>query len=216
MAFGKPAASAAPAAAATPAAAVASAEAAPAAAPVEPIPPTPAAVVEERMAEPAADSGGSFSLADLLDLDVSDIEEVRFVDFPVAIFDFEITGADVFEEDKDEGKRFRAEFTLLVLDCLAVIAPAIPGEDLPTRESLLGKVHTEKYYVNSWDTEADVLKAIGRIRAFVTDVGLDSRGKLGPMVRNTKGHKFRAQTTKQRDKNDATRWYTRLKLTAPK
>lgn len=158
------------------------------------------------MAEETDGLDEGFSLADLADIDVSDIEEIRFIDLPAGVYDWEVTEADLHEEEKDGERRFRIEFQIKVLEVFAVLEPNVD------KESLLGKQHTERFYIKPKESEEEVKKSIGRVRAFVADIGCDNKGKLGDIVRNTKGHTFKAPTVKQTDKNDKSRQYTRLKL----
>lgn len=152
------------------------------------------------------DAGAGFSLADLADIDVSDIEEIRYVQIPAGVYDFEVTKADLAEDEKDGERRFKAEIELKVLEVHAVLEPNVD------KESLVGKLHTERLFIKPAEEEVKVKEAIGRIRAFVTDIGMDSSGKLGEIVRNCKGHTFKAQGVKQKDRQDPTREYFRLKL----
>ena len=149
---------------------------------------------------------GGLSLADLADIDVSNIEEVRFSTLPLGVFGFEVQEAELSEHEKDGERRFKAVFPCKVIEVKTVLEANVD------KESLNGKLHTEQFFINPQDSEEDVQKSIGRIRAFVTDIGMDSRGKLGDIVRNTKGHVFTAKTAKQKDKNDKSIEYTRLKL----
>lgn len=151
-----------------------------------------------------------FSLADFADIDVSGIEEVRFVQLPAGVYEWEIINADLAEDEKDGERRFKAEVELKILEVKAVLEPNVD------KESLIGKTHTERMFVKPADPEEDVKKAIGRIRAFVTDVGMDSSGKLGDIVRNLKGHTFSCKVVKQKDKTDKSIEYARLKLDPPK
>jgi hypothetical protein len=155
-------------------------------------------------------SGAGFSLADLADIDVTDIEEVRFVDLPAGVYDWEIVEGKMLEDDKDGVRRFKIEFELKVLEAVAVLEAGID------KDTLVNKIHTERFFIDPSKDEADVKKAIGRVRAFVTDTGGDSRGKLGPIVRDSKGRTFRCPVVKQKDKDDPTRSYARLKLTPRK
>lgn len=150
------------------------------------------------------DSG--FSLAELADLDVSDIEEVRYVAIPQGSYDFEIVNADFMEDTKDGETRFKAEVELKIIEAKAILEPGHNPDDF------VGKAHTERFFIKPADEQEKVLAAIGRIRAFVTDVGMDSKGKLGDIVRNLKGHTFSAKIVNQRNKDDPSNPYKRLKL----
>ena len=120
------------------------------------------------MTDATEDLNESFSLADLADLDVSDIEEVRFVSLPAGIYDFEVTNADFHEDTKDGETRFKIEFALKIIEVKSIM------ESGKNPEEFVGKEHTERFFVKPTDEQEKVLKAIGRVRAFITDMGGDS------------------------------------------
>jgi hypothetical protein len=147
-----------------------------------------------------------FSLADLADVDVSGIEEVRFSSLPAGVYGFEVIESDLHEDEKDGNRRFYAKFDMRVVEVKAVIDPNAD------KESIVGKNHGERFFVDPSKTEEEVKAAIGRIRAFITDIGMDSSGKLGDIVRNAKGHVFTGKIVKQKDKDDKSVEYARLRL----
>ena len=148
-----------------------------------------------------------FSLADLADIDVSDIEEVRFENLPPGVYEFEVTSAELSEKlNRDQEKRFLASFEFKIMAVKSVLKSGID------KEGLVGKVHKEQLYINPADTPEDVKKAIGRIRAFVADLGCNSEGKLGDIVTNTKGTSFTSKIVEQKDKSDSSIIYARLRL----
>lgn len=151
-----------------------------------------------------------FSLADFADLDISGIEEVRFEQLPAGAFEFEVTEAGTVEDDKDGERRFKTEITLKILECIAVTERGVD------KESLAGKLHTERFFVKPGDPQEEVLKQIGRIRAFVTDMGAESAGKLGEVLANLKGHTFKGKIVKRPDRIDKSISYARLQLDAKK
>lgn len=152
-----------------------------------------------------ADEDTGFSLADIADLDVSDIAEVRFEQIPAGVYGWEVTEADLTEDEKDGERRFGAIFTLKILEVKTVIEQGVD------KESLVGKTHTERFFVKPNEPQEDVQKAIGRIRAFIADVGGNNAGKLGEIVRGLKGHTFVSKGIKQKDRQDKTVEYFRLK-----
>lgn len=159
------------------------------------------------MVDTTNDLDSGFSLADLANIDVSDIEEVRFVDIPAGIFDWEVTQTDLTEDTKDGERRFKVEFALKIIEVKSILEP---GKD---PEQFVNKPHTERFMIYPGKTEEEVKKAIGRVRAFVTDIGLDSAGKLGEIVANAKGHTFTGKITKQKPKDDPSHpGYARLRL----
>lgn len=158
------------------------------------------------MNEVTNDSMEGFSLADLADLDVSDIDEVRYVSIPAGVYDFEMAEADFHEDSKDGEARYKIEFRLKILEVKSVIEAGVNKEDF------VGKEHTERFFIKPAEDAEKIQAAIGRVRAFITDIGMDSEGKLGDIVRNTKGHTFTAKIIKQKDRNDKSIEYARLRL----
>lgn len=158
-----------------------------------------------------------FSLADLADVDITDFEEVRFIDLPAGAFEFEIGDADLVEDEKDGERRFKAEFPLKIVEVKAILDTSLNAEKREAmKESLVGKVHTERFFIDPSKSQEEIAKAFGRIKAFMTDMGLESKGKLGELIRNSKGHTFRGQIVKQKDRHDKTREFARLRLDAKK
>jgi hypothetical protein len=138
----------------------------------------------QNLAGPSTDvdslSGAGFSLADLADIDVTDIEEVRFVDLPAGVYDWEIAEGNLLDDEKEGVRRFKIEFELKVLEAVAVLEAGID------KDTLVNKIHTERFFIDPSKDEADVKKAIGRVRAFVTDTGGDSK-------RQARRHRSRVQ-----------------------
>lgn len=151
-------------------------------------------------------NAGEFSLADIADIDVSEIAEVRFQQLPNGSYGWEVTDADLGEDDKDGERRFKATFDLKIVEVKAVLEQGVD------KESLIGKTHTERFFIKPAEPQEDVEKAIGRIRAFIADMGLDNKGKLGDIVRSAKGHVFTGKIVKQKDRDDKTIEYARLRL----
>jgi hypothetical protein len=158
-----------------------------------------------------ADEMEGYSLADLAGIDVSGIEEVRFSSLPAGVFGFEVVESDLGEDEKDGERRFYAKVDMRVVEVKAVVDPSVTDKD-----SLLGKTHSERFFIKPADPQDKVAEQIGRIRAFITDIGLNSAGPLGDIVRNCKGHIFTGKIIKQKDKDDKSIEYARLKLDAKK
>lgn len=158
------------------------------------------------MTDMTDDLNDGFSLASLAEIDVSEIEEVRFVNLPAGTYDFEVNKAELAEDTKDGKRRFKVEVELKIVECRSSLEANVD------RDSLAGRMHTERFFIKPEESQEDVLKQIGRIRAFVTDIGQDSKGTLGAIVENMKGHQFSAKIVKQKDKTDPSIEYARLKL----
>lgn len=148
------------------------------------------------------DNSAGFSLADLADIDVSDIAEIRFENLPAGIFDFIIRVPELAEgKNREDEKIFFFSCKCEVEECLSLLA----GGDT---EAMKGKIHNHRQNIEPADAET----GIGRIRAFATDVGVDSTGKLGDVVERLKDHRFRSKIVEQKDKNDPSIIYARLRF----
>lgn len=149
------------------------------------------------------DEDNSVSLADLADLDVSDVAEIRFSSLPDGVFDFKVVEADLGEGlNRDQEKRFFGQFKFEVVDCIALIDKA------ESKEAMIGKNHSEKYYIVPSKPE----EGIGLLRGAVADMGCENTGPLRPMIQGTIGHIFRAKIKGQKDKVDPSVRYARLVL----
>lgn len=147
------------------------------------------------------------SLADLADIDVSGVAEVRFELLPTGIYVWEITEADMHEgHNKDNEKRFHAEVSMKLIEVKSVLEAGVD------KDSLVGKTYTEKLFLTPGDEQEKVMAAIGRIKAFVLDVGGEWSAGLIDNVRNLKGLTFTGKIVHQVDKNDKSVKYARLKL----
>jgi hypothetical protein len=149
------------------------------------------------------------TLALFADLDLENFNEIRSEVVPMGLFGWNV-GAFDFEPDDEDGDgnpRAKATFSLEIVEVQQLLKPE--GIDIP---SLVGKKHTENFYIKADDVPAGV----GRIRAFLADIGLDNTGKFLATCEASVNHKFVGAITHQRDKHDKTRVYARLKLTPAK
>lgn len=154
--------------------------------------------------------GMDFSLADLAGLDVSEIEEIRSERIPDGAYIFRGKGAKLSEMDNRDGeKRFVVSATIEVAEVQAVVAKGVNAEEL------VGKTYTEKFYI----VPEKAAEGIGRVRAWYTDIGLDSTGPLGGMtedggepgmVDRLEDHLFAAKITSRKGNDGES--YARLKL----
>lgn len=155
-------------------------------------------------------SAGGFSLADLAGLDVSGIAEIRSERLPAMAALFKGKKVSLGEQDNKDGeRRFVATVSLEVAEVQALVETGLmpPGE-------IVGKTHTERF----WIVPEKAQEGIGRIRAFVTDIGLNSAGPLGGMtddgappgiLDSIVGHVFPAKIVTQKNSGET---YSRLKL----
>lgn len=150
---------------------------------------------------------GGFSLADLADLDVSDVEEIRFESLPPGLYVFKVTDTTLDEKpNRDNEQRFIAEFKFEVVEVKAVTKKGVDPE------SLIGKKHTEKFYI----VPEKAPEGIGRIRAFLSDIGLNSAGKLGEVVAASVEHIFPAKITERANRDDPSQKFAQMKVEAKK
>ena len=117
---------------------------------------------------------GEFSLADIAGLDASEIAEVRFSVLPAGVYHFQGISAQ-FEDttNRDEERRIVLVTKVRVLEVKSVIDRDFKTEE--ARAELVGKTHTEKFYV----VPAKAGEGLGLIRAFIGDVGLPNEGDFG-------------------------------------
>lgn len=136
-----------------------------------------------------------FSLADIAQLDASEIAEVRFEVLPAGVYVFR--GLDAKFEDgtnKDDERRIILKAQLEVVEVKSVIDRDFKTEE--ARAELLGKKHTEKMYV----VPAKAAEGLGLIRSFIGDIGLPNEGPFGGVegsepgiVDGLVGHEFTAK-----------------------
>lgn len=159
------------------------------------------------MTDMTDDLDEGFSLAQLADVDVSDIEEIRFVDIPAGIYDWEVIDSTLVEDTKDGERRFKIETSLKIIEVKTILEPGKNADDF------LSKTHTERHFIKPKESEEKVKQAIGRYRAFVADMGVDNSGKLGDLVSRVKGHTFTGKIVKQKNKDDPSHpGFARLRL----
>ena len=152
-------------------------------------------------------SDAMFSLADLAGLTIDDIQEVRAETLPQGSYEFEVEESKLEEGTNRDGEtRFWAEIKMKIVDAISVMPER--GQPAIDPDSLVGKTYTEKLYIVPEDAE----KGIGRIRAWLADVGLSNNGVLGEAIEGAIGHRFKAKITHQASKDDKSVKFARLKL----
>jgi len=133
-----------------------------------------------------------FSLADIAELDASDIQEVRFEVLPAGVYTFR--GLEAKFEDTTNREDERR--IVLVTKVEVTEVKSVADRDYKTQEQkdeLLGKKHTEKFYV----VPEKAAEGLGLIRAFLGDIGLPNEGPFGGVegtepgiIDNFPGHEF--------------------------
>lgn len=144
-----------------------------------------------------------FSLADLAELDVSDIAEIRFETLPQGIYEFICKNPKLDEgTNKDGEKQFVFTSDNVIEEVVQVLDANVD------KEKLVGKSQQQRQNIDPSDAET----GIGRIRAYGTDIGIDSTGKLGEVVSRMDGQRFRAKIVHNKDKTDPSIVYARLRF----
>lgn len=155
-----------------------------------------------------------FSLADLAQLDAGEIAEVRFESLPAGLYTFRGESA-VFEDttNRDDERRIVLTVKMEVVECKACLERGYE------KDELVGKKHTEKFYV----VPAKAAEGLGLIRAFIGDIGLPNEGPFGGVegsepgiVDGIPGHEFTGKIIKQGRKGDPSVKDARLRVESKK
>jgi hypothetical protein len=162
------------------------------------------------------DNAIDFSLADLADLDTTDVAEMRFESLPAGAFRFRVVSATLAEGQNKEtqDKQFIVDMGFEVIEVKAVTDRKVD------REALIGKKHSEKRYIIPGEK---ALEGIGYLRSFLADIGANNAGKLGGVegaepgiLDESVGTEFDAKITLKPDRLDPSVKYARLRLDPPK
>lgn len=149
----------------------------------------------------------TMSAADFANLDLGDFEEVRYEVIPQGVYGFKIITADMEEGDNRDGDpRIVITFECEIVEVLSTIKFA--GDP----ESLVGKKQSERFFVNILDSDEDKAKAVGRMRAFLSDVGAAADGSLGDAIQNAVETTFHAKITHRKDREDPSVVYTSMRF----
>lgn len=115
-----------------------------------------------------------FSLADIANLDASEIQEVRFEVLPGGLYTFRGISA----EFEDSTNRVDERRVILVTKFEVIEVKSCLDRDYRTpekQEELIGKKHTQKFYI----VPEKAAEGLGLIRAFIGDIGLNHEGPFG-------------------------------------
>lgn len=154
-----------------------------------------------------------FSLADIAQIDASEIAEVRYESLPGGVYKFVGESAQ-FEDmtNRDDERRIVLVLKMEVAEVLSCL-----DRDYKTPEAqaeLLGKKHTEKFYV----VPEKAAEGLGLIRTLFTDLGLPNDGPFGGVegvegfVDAFVGHEFKGKIVQRPRKGDPTVKDSNLRL----
>jgi len=147
------------------------------------------------------------SLMDIAGIEMNEIEEYRLVVTPAGKFMWRILEAklearDVTNKEDPNGakiKKVAITFELESQNCFALI------DEKLNPASYLGIKHYESFWIN------DAAKDIGRVKAFLVDVGIQAVGSLTDLLAQAQGVEFISDVTNVPDKNNPDFIYANLK-----
>lgn len=145
----------------------------------------------------------NFSLAELGEIDLDGVEEVRQFVFPTAACLWRIDSAklgSMTEADK------KVAAIILQLECEQVFAVA---DDKIDGDTLIGKNHVESIPIKS---QEEVLDAYGKIKAFMTDIGFTGTGKLQERLAAMENFKFKGRIKNRPSSKDPDMHFANLGL----
>lgn len=137
------------------------------------------------------------TLAQIAGVNMDDVEEFRFEVIPVGAYTFQVMTSSLDEIGKDELPA--AVINVKVLDVHGLTG-LVEGDD---EANYVGKEHRETFFIRD-------VKDIGRIKAFMTDIGYAGTGDLGDVVADLEGHTFSARIKHRADKNDKSVKYANI------
>ena len=152
------------------------------------------------------------SLTDLLGLDMSDIEEFRATSTPAGKWHWRIMDAktEVREDVKDfdnpdEGKVNRAFviFELQAQNCYALV------DDKLSPDMFVDRKHTLSFKI------VDHLKDLGKVQAFLSDIGMKGDKSLEDLLSEAHGLDFISDTTNRPNKDNPEYVFVNLKNIEP-
>lgn len=151
---------------------------------------------------------GGMSLADIAGLDTDDVEELRSQALTAGLYVFEMQAGKLQDTTvKDDERRIKINIPLKVVEVQAITEKGV------TEEEVMGKVHTESFFVDP----ADPGKGIGYAKGFIADAGASNSGNMGGVegaptgyLDALQGHRFVAKALKKKG-NDGV-WRTRIEI----
>lgn len=138
--------------------------------------------------------GERISLSQIGDVDMAEVEAVRFTLVPKGFFRFQIDGpGELTTIGENEEQYARITIKAKIIEVFALI----DKKDSP--EDVLDKVQTEMFNLKTKD-------AIGRYAAFLEDSGYDQGGTLNESLAKLENHTFKAKIrhTKSNKNSDIT------------
>ncbi len=138
--------------------------------------------------------GERISLSQIGDVNMNEVEAVRFTQLPKGKFRFEVEDeGELTTEGEGDEQYARITVKMKVIEVIALV------DKKADEESVMGMVHTERFNLKTRD-------AIGRYAAFLEDSGYSQGGSLDESLANLKGHTFvsKVRLTKSKNNSDVT------------
>lgn len=147
------------------------------------------------------------SLEQLAGVDMSEIVEVRSLVTPAGKFHFrimegELKAVEATNKDDPQGPKINkpvVQFELQAQNCFALV-----NDDLDP-ESYTDVKQNESFWIN------DVKKDLGRVKAFLVDIGMDGNKPLMDLIAEAHGTEFMCDVTNNPKKDNPDIIYVNLK-----
>lgn len=146
---------------------------------------------------------GAVSVADIANISMDGIDEVRQTRFPKGIFLWKVHKDSALTtrmaKDKETQKDVNRAIINIVCECVGVQAFADPSAEDARPEKWIGK----NYFENFWLKPEDPQEAIGQFKAFAADIGVSGAGySLQTLIDACKDMVFIAKIVHRRNQDD--------------
>lgn len=153
-----------------------------------------------KLMDDETDADAKESLAGLAGLDMDSVEEVRFETLPIGTYSMEVKETEVAIVGDDKIPVVRLVMEILAVDEIVTL-PA--GKELT---DFVGKKHNESFFLKDPDS-------VGRMKAYLSDLGVDSTGKKVPEAINSAiGLRATGKITHGKNKNNPDQPYVNFRL----
>jgi len=147
------------------------------------------------------------TLEQLGDFEVGQVEEVRGGEkVPEGIIEWKIK-EHVLEEmlivNKDDRTGDKIPAPVIRLEVEVISARNLKDQALD-KDTVMGQSHRELRFIN------DIVKDIGRVKAFLADIGMEASGSLTDLLDKSCGMEFVSVLYHKKDKNDTSKSYAHI------
>jgi hypothetical protein len=136
-----------------------------------------------------------FSLATLAQVDMSQVKEASFEGLPIGLYDFTISSA---EYDKDNMNAKQERRPVFAIKCTVTDAKITERlEEGVEPESFIGKIHTERFYLNP----ENVVQGLEFLTKFYRSIGLLDQ-PIDQLLDAMQDYEFKGKITKKPNNRD--------------